>query len=71
MNTIQNNHVRDDALKPASPTPGGNNTNAVDEADVDKVVPRDVKETQLRESSTPPGAGHGGPDDAGNIPAPL
>ena len=39
--------------------------------DADKVVPKDPKETQLRDTISPPGAGSHSVDDAGSPPKPL
>ncbi|CAB3696089.1 hypothetical protein [Paraburkholderia rhynchosiae] len=55
----------------ASRTPGGNQLNAIDEADADKVVPKDPKGTQLRDTTSPPGAGSHTVDDEGSPPKPL
>ncbi|CAB3719239.1 hypothetical protein C8K18_11185 [Paraburkholderia sp. GV068] len=57
---------------PGTPrTPGGNQLDAIDEADADKVVPKDPKETQLRDTISPPGAGSHSVDDDGSPPKPL
>jgi hypothetical protein len=57
---------------PGTPrTPGGNRLNAIDEADADKVVPKSPKETQLRDATSPPGAGSHSVDDDGSPPKPL
>ncbi|CAB3803120.1 hypothetical protein LMG27177_05392 [Paraburkholderia fynbosensis] len=55
----------------ASPTPGGNNLNAIDDSDVDKVVPKRTEETELRDTSSPPGSGGRAEDDTGAAPQPL
>lgn len=57
---------------PGTPrTPGGNQLDAIDEKDADKVVPKDSKETQLRDPGSAPGAGSHSVDDAGSPPKPL
>ncbi|MFM0195084.1 hypothetical protein PQQ65_18480 [Paraburkholderia strydomiana] len=57
---------------PGTPrTPGGNRLNAIDEADADKVVPKNPEETQLRDATSPPGAGSRSVDDEGSPPKPL
>lgn len=57
---------------PGTPrTPGGNQLDAIDETDADKVVPKDPKETQLRDTISPPGAGSHRVDDTGSPPRPL
>ena len=57
---------------PGAPrTPGGNQLDAIDEADADNVVPRDPEETQLRDPGSPPGAGSHSVDDEGSAPKPL
>jgi hypothetical protein len=55
----------------ASRTPGGNQLDAIDESEADKVVPKDPKETQLRDPTSAPGAGSHAVDDEGSPPRPL
>lgn len=56
---------------PGSGAPGGNNLNAIDDADVDKVVSKGTEATPLRDTSSPPGSGGRAEDDPGPAPQPL